>query len=369
MDNIGDTLTQRVGPLPAYGWVVGGGAILAAALLLRNRGGGDAGPVTPIITGTIGGGLSPDALAGAVENARKQEQDAAKTTLERMLADAASKAQTQLSTALAAAQAQNAADLAAVRAEGAGERSALQTLIAGLREQIARLTSAATKAPAMEPPTLPPTPAPTIPNPQTGPILAPGDDRDGDGRYGGTQAPNQPGWWRAGQWWQVRDILSGFTRDTVGQLTDLPQYWIGNNRRGGDWDDQSLAKQTILPRGIDTGYGFRLPLTYDASRDTYRFDLSGRAASESSWSKFWRYMEGYGRAYPNADPQQLSILVLRRMAGDMQEAGQPLSAAGWRWEENPDILGKAYRYADHQVGGRLRSDLQLIISGLQIGKP
>jgi hypothetical protein len=301
-------LTEQYGPLPVYGWMLGGGAILAVLFLLRG-----------------GSADSAGASSSAATQPATQPAGASASYLAEMLKSA---------------QDGFSAQLAAQKAEQAATVTAQATLLDQLKAQLAAISAKLGTA---------------------GPIAEP-IGQSGGGTSGGTpKVPSDGRVHGAGAWtenlyyWQVRDVFTGSVWDKVRSWRDVPEWALGNIDVRGATD--AIPQ---IAAGTQTGYGFVLPFAYN--RLTDRVQLSGyNQGPESAWSRTWRRFKEYMSAHPNADPAEALKLQIRRTAGDALNQGYSLNDLGF------DLAG-ALPYTAQRID-LLRSDEQLVASGMHLGTP
>lgn len=303
-------LTDRIGPLPAWGWMAGGGAILAVIFIAKGgSGGGTTTPQTTAYTG--GGGLSAADVAAAVAQQSASDQ----SYLTDMLKAASDATQAQID----ALTASDAAAAAATAAANTADKTALQQAIDALKAQIASLIAAA--------------------KPIVSPVVPVGATSDGKIHGKGSFLEGL-------YWWQVRDPFYGYVADKVRSWRDIPEAF-----------GLAQAAKGSLTRGTESSFGFLWPTNYDPTKDTAI--LSGLAqGGETSWSRTWRRFRDFMAANPNADPAEAFKLEIGRTAGDAQSQGK-LGGVGF------DLTGiKVYNDA-----ATLRADEQLLAQGFHIGAP
>lgn len=307
-------LSEHVGPLPMWGWIVGGGAILGAFYLLSNAGGGG-GSVQPTVIpvgSAAGGGLGGGGGLSA----------------ETLIAQARSEAAAQI----AALKSDQAAQIAEMQAADTAEDSAFQQLIDGLKAQVKALSDKLGNS---------------------GAVPVPGDG----GTSGGAGNPNNASWWKPAYAFQTRNILTGYTRDHASVWEAVPDWVKSNNRRGGYFDAATkLPTFSTLAAGLDTGFGFALPVAYDGRKDKGIYENGVTA-----WSMFWTRLDEYMRNHPNANPAEAADLQIRRIAGDALNMGYSLDDIGF-------TASAARAYTIDRLD-LLRNDEALVARGLQIAAP
>lgn len=345
---------EKVGPLPLWGWIAGGGVILAAIFLLGNRGGGGGGGTTavPVIGSVGGGGVTSGTLDAAVAAARAQEQAAGKSLLEQMaaegraaLAAAVTETQAASAAALAGQQAATQKQLAEMKAADQVEDDAFTALIERLRAQAAEQAAKIAELVKQLAPQ-PQQPAPQQPQTPQSP------------------ASDQPAWWTAGlKPGQSRNILTLAVQNFASVWRPW-ESWMkgGGSSRGGTLQEAGKTIYRLLPKGLDTGYGFKLPVAYDGNADKSRFAYNGKN-TESAWERVWRWTNEYMAKHPNADPADVFDLMVRRLASDAAGLGYDLNAIGFslqgmksptRYLGRPDLL---------------RADQELIAQGMDLSLP
>lgn len=314
-------LTEKIGPLPGWAWMAGGGAILAGVVLLRNAGGGAAAGNAPlVITGSPGVDSTDVAAAVAAQSAKDQSY------LADMLASAGKSAQDQID----ALRAGNEAAAAAATAE----KTALQTLLDTLKIQIAKLANA-TVPPITGNPSIPVTASPPTSN----------------GRVTGK------GSWLDGLlYWQTRDIVSGSAWDAQKTWRDLGDWWAGSNWTGGG----EYGKGKTINAGTATGFGFNLPYAYNAAADTWRGEYNGKA-QESGFSRALRRTKDFLTLNPGANPEEVLKLNIRRVAGEAARDNKG-GAIGW-------VITDGQAYDPFNDLARLRADEDALAHGLHLGNP
>lgn len=314
-------LTEKIGPLPGWAWMAGGGAILAGVVLLRGAGGGAAAGNAPVvITGSPGVDTTDVAAAVAAESAKNQSY------LTEMLAAASKNTQDQI-------DALRAGDEAATQA-AATERTALQALLDAMKLQLTKLANA------------------TIPPLSSVPIAAPATGSGGsNGRITGK------GSWLDGLlYWQTRDVISGSVWDAQKTWRDLGDWWAGNGTTGGG----EFGRGKVIAAGTETGYGFKLPYAYNAAADTWRGEIRG-AAAESGFSRALRRTRDFLNDNPGADPTEVLRLNIRRVAGEAARDNQG-GSIGW-------VITDGQAYDPFNDLARLRKDEELLAHGLHLGNP
>jgi len=347
---------EKVGPLPLWGWIAGGGVILAAVFLLGNRGGGGGGGTAAVpVIGSVGaGGVTSGTLDTAVAAARAQEQAAGRTLLEQMaaegraaLAAAVTEAQAASAAALAGQAAQQQRQLDEMRAADQAEDDAFSRLIEQLRataaEQAAKIAELVKQL----------SPQPQQPTPQQ-PQTPQSPDPFAD----------QPAWWTAGlKPGQSRNILTLAVQNFASVWRPW-ESWMkgGGSSRGGTLTEAGKTIYRLLPKGLDTGYGFKLPVAYDGNADKSRFSYNGKN-TESAWERVWRWTNEYMRQHPNADPGDVFDLMVRRLASDAAGLGYDLNNIGFSLQG----LKSPTRYLGRP--DLLRADQELIAQGMDLSLP
>lgn len=316
-------LTEKIGPMPGWAWMAGGGAILAGVVLLRNAGGGTAAGNAPlVITGSPGLDSTDVAAAVAAQSAKDSSY------LTEMLAAAGKSTKEQID----ALTAGNAAAAAAATAE----KTALQTLLDTIKKQLATLANGT--VPVLNIPTPGQPSIPIAPTPSNGRITGKGAWLDGL------------------LYWQTRDVISGSVWDAGKTWRDLGDWWEGSAWTGGG--DYGRGKQ--IAAGTDSGYGFKLPYAYNAAADTWRGEWGGKA-TESGFARALRRTKDFLRLNPGANPEEVLKLNIRRVAGEAARDSQG-GAIGW-------VITDGRAYDPFTDLARLRADEQLLAHGLHLGNP
>jgi hypothetical protein len=345
---ITDTLTEKAGPLPLWGWAVAGGGVI---LLLSAGSRRSAVPVTPATSGNGAIGVTTADIQAQIADALGQEktvfgqmlaqQQAGFTAQQAALNQQLAQQQTSFASSLAAAAKQFQDQLTAQRADS---QSTVDALKAALNSALAALkTPAATIPPASSPGNSvggsvgggkPPTLGnPTGGNPSGG--LPPGVSIGG---------PPDPG----------PIVRNGNPAPTLGGFT-APDWLrglipFGQIRAGYNADHtlpvsldriQQLADRYILPSGeVLPSWGYTvvgvrgqmisLPIAYTPqgaanAEDTIN-KIVGRLNSLADGGWGW----GANPAWAWSDPRNVYIII-RSVIEDQVHAGKPIDSLGTPW--------------------------------------
>lgn len=302
---LGARLTERVGPLPLWGWgVAGGGVVLVLAT--RGRGNPAAVPPAPVIGAPESGGSSSQG-GGTSDPGAVQSFDlaalAAALGTDGKNVNVTTPGGATITTSPAPEPVQSPGDVNAILAQMmANLRGIVGTI--GITLPGGASFNETTSGPLDSTPTKPPDPGPPLP--VMPPVALPP-----------APPPAAPPLPTAIVPWLLPDIQAVWR--PMSALYKAHRVTVQPGKIGANWDLANLPDITAST-GLASGTHLALPVGYDPSQDQGGYGLAG-TGGESGWHKFTRLWDDTMLANPGANPQAAATYALAVLKLETNGAG------------------------------------------------